>query len=65
MVRVLSQQRARRMSEIQAKIAHVYCELYEREPHPMPARLERLLRQLERHDEKKSSDENKNSNDVQ
>jgi len=53
MVRVLSQQRARRMSEIQAKIAHVYCELYERKPHPMPARLAQLLRQLERQGEKK------------
>jgi hypothetical protein len=57
MVRVLSQQRTRRMSEIQAKIAHVFCELYEREPHPMPARLERLLRQLDRQDGKMSSDE--------
>ena len=53
MVRVLSQQRTRRMSEIQAKIAHVYCELYERKPHPMPARLAQLLRQLERQGEKK------------
>ena len=53
MVRVLSQQRSRRMSEIQAKIAHVYCELYERKPHPLPARLAQLLRQLERQDEEK------------